>query len=95
MHNNDDAVVDQTIFTISSNDGDDSVLAIVNESEFEDSSGWLYRLTRKDTMHDVLDMCIHPKCNSAMHECMKSFDLALADELIRRRLGGRQYCNFK
>jgi hypothetical protein len=86
VHNNNGELTDQANNTVSSIDDDYDT--VVEESEFEDSDGRLYRvLTKKNTMR-VVAMCIYPNDNNAMLGCMKSFDLALAKELIRKRLFG-------
>ena len=66
---------------------DDNTDTIFDESEFEDSDGRLYRVTKINAVN-VVAMCIYPRLNNVMHGCVKSFDLALAKELIRQRLYG-------
>jgi len=66
---------------------DNNSEAVVDESEFEDNDGQLYRVNKRDTMC-VIAMCIYPKHNNALYGCTKSFDLALAKELIQQRLTG-------
>jgi hypothetical protein len=72
--------------SINSND-DDSETAVVDESEFEDSDGRVWRVTKRSTI-SVVAKCIYPRLNNTMHGSVKSFDLGLAKELIRQRLTG-------
>ncbi len=73
--------------SISSNHNNSETEVVINESDFEDSDGCLWRVTSKNTSC-VVAKCIYPKLNNVMHGCMKSFDLALAKQLIQQRLTG-------
>ena len=60
---------------------------VVQESEFQDGDGRLWRVTHINEMH-VVAKCIYPKQNNQMHGSSKSFDLTLAKQWIRQRLAG-------
>lgn len=88
MQNKDTIVAEEDDTTGSSNDDDDNQSeSVVEESEFQDGDGRLWRVTHKNATH-VVAKCIYPKHSNAMHGCLKSFDLTLAKQWIRQRLAG-------